>query len=67
MADKHEIELFISENGEVKVHIKGIKGNACLGTLDSFAKPVGKKHNVNLTPEYYLKPDTTTKNQVRGS
>ena len=60
MAKAHEIELFISDDGELKVHIKGMKGPACLKILDSFAREVGPEQQRTLTPEYYEKPETST-------
>lgn len=58
MANKHEIELFISEDGQLKVHIKGIKGPGCLKVLDSLSKDIGILKNKELTGEYYEKPET---------
>ena len=60
MANKHEIELFISEDGELKVHIKGIKGSACLKVLDSLAGGLGTIKDKELTSEYY--ESTSTQN-----
>ncbi len=53
MAGKHEIELFISEDGELKVHIKGVKGPGCLKTLEEIADQVGQITEKSLTAEYY--------------
>lgn len=53
MAAKHEIELFISDDGELKVHIKGIKGPGCLKILDSLTKETGAERERKLTSEYY--------------
>lgn len=58
MANKHEIELFISDDGELKVHIKGMKGPGCLRVLDSLAKDLGKVEDKQLTSEYYESPTT---------
>ena len=55
MAEKHELELFISEDGELKVHIKGIKGPGCVKILDNLAKELGTQKGRNLTSEYYEK------------
>ncbi len=62
MPNSHEIELFISEDGELKVHIKGLKGPGCLKVLDSLAKGVGYLKNKELTGEYYEKPQTQENN-----
>lgn len=53
MVTKQEIELFISEDGEVKVHIKGMKGAGCVKTLESFIKETGTEKERVLTSEYY--------------
>ncbi len=58
MPNSHEIELFISDDGELKVHIKGLKGPVCLKTLNSLAKDIGEVKNTELTGEYYEKPLT---------
>jgi len=64
MPNSHEIELFISEDGEIKVHIKGMKGPGCLKVLDSLAKDVGEVKNKELTGEYYEKPLTQNNNNT---
>lgn len=53
MSTKHEIELFISNDGEIKVHTKGIKGAGCIKVLDSLAKELGQEKERTLTGEYY--------------
>jgi hypothetical protein len=55
MPDRHEVELFISEDGELKVHIKGIKGPGCVKTLESLALQLGEEKDRELTSEYYEK------------
>jgi len=58
MAEKHEIELFISDDGELKVHIKGIKGKSCLKIVDALSEGTGQEKQRNLTGEYYEVPKT---------
>lgn len=53
MSAKQEIELFISEDGELKVHIKGIKGPLCLKTLEALVGSLGSEKGRTLTSEYY--------------
>ncbi|MGE5309272.1 MAG: DUF2997 domain-containing protein [Deltaproteobacteria bacterium] len=60
MANAQEIELFIDENGELKVHIKGIKGSGCAKVVDGLVKAMGPEKSRELTPEYYEKPQTST-------
>lgn len=65
MASKHEVELFISEDGEVKVHIKGMRGPGCVKVLDTLASKVGTEKERHLTAEYYeSQANTNTKAQV---
>lgn len=61
MPDRHELELFISDDGELKVHIKGIKGPGCLKVLDSLTKEIGPKKEIILNTEYYESQDTKDK------
>ena len=64
MPEKHEIELFISEDGELKVHIKGIKGPGCAKILDSLAKEIGTEKDRELTSEYYETDKTNNINRT---
>jgi hypothetical protein len=50
---QHEVEITISKTGEVKVHVKGVKGKACLAYSKWLAELVGKIRNQQLTSEYY--------------
>jgi len=65
MADKQEIELFISDDGELKVHIKGIKGPGCLKVMDSLVKELGIEEEKTLTSEYYEKTKDASSAKVR--
>ena len=53
MAGKQEVELFISDDGELKVHIKGMKGPGCLKVLEALTKGIGSEKERALTSEYY--------------
>lgn len=53
MASKQEVELFVSEDGQVKVHIKGINGPACLKVLSALSSKIGVEGERRLTAEYY--------------
>ena len=53
---KHEVEITISKNGEVRAHIKGAKGKSCLAYSKWLAEIVGKTTTQQLTSEYY-EPD----------
>jgi hypothetical protein len=54
---KHEVEIEISKTGEVKIHVKGAKGKACMEYAKWLAQVVGKVKDQKLTSEYY-EPDT---------
>ena len=54
---QHEVEITISRTGEVKVHVKGAKGKACLEYAKWLTKVIGKVKDQQLTSEYY-EPET---------
>jgi hypothetical protein len=54
---QHEVEIVISNTGEVKVHVKGAKGKACMEYTKWLAQVVGKVKDQKLTSEYY-EPET---------
>ena len=64
VANKHEIELFISDDGEIKVHIKGMKGPQCTKVLDEFAKEGAEKQR-ELTAEYYEKARDVSQAKIK--
>lgn len=60
MAEKHELEIEISKNGETKVHVKGVKGKKCVEYMEVFNKLLGEIRNKKPTSEYY-EPETHIK------
>ncbi len=48
-----EIELEIDKTGQVRVHIKGVKGKQCVKVAEFLAGIVGKEKSRELTSEYY--------------
>ena len=54
---QHEVEITITKSGEVKVHVKGVKGKGCLEYAEWLAEVVGKMKDQKLTSEYY-EPET---------
>jgi hypothetical protein len=50
---QHDVEITISKSGEVKVHIKGIKGKSCLKFGAFLADVVGKVKSQQMTSEFY--------------
>lgn len=57
---QHEVEIEITKQGEVKVHIKGAKGKACLEYAQWLTELVGKVKGQQLTSEYY-EPEVKTR------
>ncbi len=53
MSDKHEIEIEITETGEVKAHIKGIPGKGCTDVAKILKQIVGEIKSDIKTSEYY--------------
>lgn len=50
---QHEVEISISKTGEVKVHIKGAKGKACVEYAKWLTQVIGQVKDQRLTSEYY--------------
>ena len=50
---QHEVEITISKSGEVKVHIKGVKGKSCLAYSKWLTELIGKVKDQQLTSEFY--------------
>jgi hypothetical protein len=57
---QHDIEITITKTGEVKCHIKGVKGKGCMIYAKMLADIVGKIKNQQLTSEYY-EPEPKTR------
>ena len=61
---QHEAEITISKNGEVKIHIKGVKGKGCVEYARWLTEIVGKVKSQQLTSEYY-EPETKARIELR--
>ncbi len=57
---QHDVEITISKTGEVKVHIKGAKGKACMDYAQWLAKVIGKIKDQQRTSEFY-EPEAKTR------
>ena len=57
---QHDIEVTISKTGEVRVHVKGAKGKACLEYAKWLTDVLGNVKEQQLTSEYY-EPETKAK------
>jgi hypothetical protein len=58
-----EIEVTIDENGQVQIHVTGIKGDACLEITRPLEQALGGQLRREMTPEALEEPanpiDTT--------
>jgi hypothetical protein len=61
---QHDVEITISKTGEVKVHVKGVKGKCCLDYVKWLQQVVGRVKSQTLTSEYY-EPDVKSRIDVR--
>ena len=50
---QHDIEIIIEKNGQVKIHIKGVKGKGCMEYAKWLTDIIGKVQDQTLTSEYY--------------
>jgi hypothetical protein len=50
---QHEVEISISKTGEVRVHIKGAKGKACVEYAQWLTQVIGQVKSEQKTSEYY--------------
>ncbi len=50
---QHEVDITISKTGEVKVHVKGAKGKACLAYSKWLTEIIGKVKQQQNTSEIY--------------
>jgi len=57
---QHEVEISISKTGEVKVHVKNVKGKACLEYAKWLTQVVGKVKSQQATSEMY-EPETKSR------
>jgi hypothetical protein len=63
MPGKEELEITISPEGQIKVHIKGIKGKKCSDLMKKLEKELGFISEQKYTSEYYEQEDST---QIHG-
>jgi hypothetical protein len=59
VADKIEIELVFTPEGEVRLQTRGLKGKTCLTETESLEKALGTVKERERTSEYYQQPATT--------
>jgi hypothetical protein len=63
--ENHDIEIEISNTGEVKIHVKGAKGKTCLSYVEFFENVVGKVREQQLTHEYY-EPESKVRVEIQN-
>ena len=51
-----EIEVTIDENGQVQIHVTGIKGDACLDITRPLEQALGGQLTRTMTPEAMEEP-----------
>lgn len=64
MADKIEIELLFTPDGEVRVKTRGLKGKTCMDETESLERAVGTVQEREKTSEFYQQP-TAAKGTTR--
>jgi hypothetical protein len=55
--EMHEFEIEIGADGDVRVHIKGVKGKRCLEYAEFLKQIIGPVRKVQHTNEFY-EPDS---------
>lgn len=51
--DMQELEIAISPSGEVKIEVKGVKGDGCLELTRGLEQSLGQVEDRQLKSEYY--------------
>jgi len=64
VADKIEIELLFTPDGEVRVKTRGLKGKTCMDETESLERAVGAVKEREKTSEFYQQP-TAAKGTTR--
>jgi hypothetical protein len=66
VAEKIEIELLFTPDGEVRLETRGLKGKTCLDETESLERALGTVKERQKTSEYYQQPATTKGNTRQG-
>jgi hypothetical protein len=53
VADKIEIELLFTPDGEVRLKTRGLKGKTCMEETESLERAIGTVKDREKTSEYY--------------
>lgn len=65
MAVKRELEFIISSNGEVQLHVKGMKGSECVKLTSELENMLGEVKGKRFTSEYY-QTDEEEKGKIKA-
>jgi hypothetical protein len=60
MSDKHELNISISETGEVQIEVSGVKGSKCLSLTEDIEKELGVVLLREKKSEYYQQETGST-------
>jgi hypothetical protein len=61
---QHDVEITISRTGEVKVHVRGAKGKACMEYAKWLTKVIGRVKDEQKTSEFY-EPEVKSRIDLR--
>ncbi len=56
MAEKIEIELHFTPDGQVRLETRGLKGKTCVTETEALEKALGRVEARTKTSEYYQQP-----------
>jgi hypothetical protein len=56
VADRIEIELLFSPDGQVRIETRGLKGKTCVAETEALEKALGRVASRTKTSEYYQQP-----------
>jgi hypothetical protein len=59
VADRIEIELVFTPDGQVRLETRGLKGKTCLTETEALEKAIGTVESRTRTSEFYQQPATT--------
>jgi hypothetical protein len=58
VADRIEIELVFTPDGQVRLETRGLKGRTCLAETEALEKAIGTVERRTRTSEFYQQPAT---------
>lgn len=67
MSKKEELEISISNTGEVTVNVIGAKGSSCIGMTKDLEESLGVVKKFEKKREFYQKEETNTSIYIGGT